>query len=72
MITCRRSLLWLVLSTTLVFSSIAVAQSAAGKPEVLIVDAGAPAHPFPHFWEHIFGSAPPNLPAWRPASVCSA
>ena len=61
MITCRRSLLWLVLSTTLVFSSIAVGQSAAGKPEVLIIDAGAPAHPFPHFWEHIFGSGRASL-----------
>ena len=30
-ITCRRNLFWLVLSTTLVFSSIAVGQSATGK-----------------------------------------
>jgi xylan 1,4-beta-xylosidase len=26
------------------------------QPEVLVVDAEAPAHPFPHFWEQIFGS----------------
>lgn len=28
----------------------------AQKPEVVVVDAAAPAHPFPHFWEHMFGS----------------
>jgi xylan 1,4-beta-xylosidase len=25
-------------------------------PEVIVVDAHAPAHPFPHFWEQTFGS----------------
>ena len=24
--------------------------------ETIVVDASAPAHPLPHFWEHIFGS----------------
>lgn len=24
--------------------------------ETVVVDAAAPAHPFPHFWEHMFGS----------------
>ena len=28
----------------------------AQTPETIIVDAGAPAQPFPHFWEHMFGS----------------
>jgi xylan 1,4-beta-xylosidase len=26
------------------------------KPDVIVVDAGAPSHPFPHFWEKMFGS----------------
>jgi xylan 1,4-beta-xylosidase len=26
------------------------------KPEVVVVDASAPGHPFPHFWEEMFGS----------------
>jgi xylan 1,4-beta-xylosidase len=26
------------------------------KPDVIVVDASAPAHPFPHFWEQMFGS----------------
>jgi xylan 1,4-beta-xylosidase len=28
----------------------------AQAPDVIIVDAAAPAHPFPHFWEQMFGS----------------
>jgi xylan 1,4-beta-xylosidase len=28
----------------------------AGLSETIMVDASAPAHPFPHFWEHMFGS----------------
>src|SRR6266436_10392491 len=39
----------------------AVAQSAAGKPEVLVIDAAAPARPFAHFWEHMFGSGRASL-----------
>src|SRR5579863_2961281 len=26
------------------------------RPDVIVVDANAPAHPFPHFWEKMFGS----------------
>jgi len=44
-IICHRSLLGQVLLATLAFSSAAVAQAAATKPEVLVVDAAAPAHP---------------------------
>ena len=29
--------------------------------DVLVIDASAPAHPFPHFWEHMFGSGRANL-----------
>src|SRR6266478_5856234 len=43
------------------FSHAAVAQTAAAQPEVLVVDAAAPAHPFPHFWEHMFGSGRASL-----------
>jgi len=39
----------------------ATAQSTGGKPEVVVVDATAPAHPFPHFWEHMFGSGRASL-----------
>ena len=33
----------------------------AGKTEIIVVDANAPAHPFPHFWEHMFGSGRASL-----------
>ena len=56
MIRCYRNLLGLILFGMLAFSPAAHAQSAANKPEVLVIDAAAPAHPFPHFWEHMFGS----------------
>src|ERR1700678_4429410 len=26
------------------------------NPDVIVVDASAPSHPFPHFWEKMFGS----------------
>jgi hypothetical protein len=51
-----RNPLWPILLTMLALSSVAMAQSTAGKPEVLVIDAAAPVHPFPHFWEHMFGS----------------
>ena len=35
---------------------ISSAQSAPANAVVLTVDATAPSHPFPHFWEHMFGS----------------
>jgi xylan 1,4-beta-xylosidase len=28
----------------------------AAQPKAILVDANAPAHPFPHFWEQMFGS----------------
>jgi xylan 1,4-beta-xylosidase len=39
--------------TALLFASFTFAQS---QPAVILVDANAPAHPFPHFWEQMFGS----------------
>jgi xylan 1,4-beta-xylosidase len=32
------------------------AQVGARNSEVIVIDAGAPVHPFPHFWEEMFGS----------------
>ena len=33
------------------------AQSQSGtQANILVVDATAPSHPFPHFWEQMFGS----------------
>ncbi len=61
MIRCSRNLIWLVLSATLAISPVAVAQSTASEPKVVIVDAAAPTHPFPHFWEHMFGSGRASL-----------
>ena len=35
-----------------IFAPVASAQA----PDVVVVDASAPSHAFPHFWEHMFGS----------------
>jgi xylan 1,4-beta-xylosidase len=32
------------------------AQQVHSSPEVIVIDPAAPAHPFPHFWEKMFGS----------------
>jgi xylan 1,4-beta-xylosidase len=37
------------------------AQAPAAATETVTVDLSAPAHPFPHFWEQIFGSGRANL-----------
>ena len=39
-----------------VFVPIAQGQSASESTETIVVDASAPTHPFPHFWEQMFGS----------------
>ena len=39
---------------SLLFVSSAMAQPAPGT--TIVIDAKAPAHPFPHYWEHMFGS----------------
>ena len=48
---CRAALAVIFLG---VFCSLAPAQARA--PEKVVIDASAPAHPFPHFWEQTFGS----------------
>jgi xylan 1,4-beta-xylosidase len=56
-----RSMLLPVLSAILVFAGGAGAQPPAKRSDILVIDASAPAHPFPHFWEHMFGSGRANL-----------
>jgi xylan 1,4-beta-xylosidase len=46
----------IVLLFFLSLAPVASAQTAAASSQVLVIDAAAPSHPFPHFWEHIFGS----------------
>jgi xylan 1,4-beta-xylosidase len=57
---CRKILLLIVLLTILVLSTLglqnATAQDAAQNTSVVLIDTSAPAHPFPHFWEKMFGS----------------
>ncbi|MGA9801586.1 MAG: glycosyl hydrolase family 39 [Terriglobales bacterium] len=50
----------MVLCALLLYPSWAGAQTSA-KPEILVIDGSAPAHPFPHFWEHMFGSGRASL-----------
>ena len=38
--------------------------SAAQTGRIITVDASAPAHPFPHFWEQMFGSGRAVLALW--------
>ena len=40
----------------LIILTLAAAPLAAQAPETITVDASAPTQPFPHFWEHMFGS----------------
>ena len=49
--TLRKQLLVLAILASLVPAAIAETQ-----PTVILVDATAPAHAFPHFWEEMFGS----------------
>src|SRR4029077_7068154 len=62
-IRCYRILLFPILFVSFMFVGppASQAQAAAGNPDVLVIDATAPAHPFPHFWEHIFGSGRASL-----------
>jgi xylan 1,4-beta-xylosidase len=50
-----------ILSLILLLPTCAAAQTSANQPEILVIDASAPAHPFPHFWEHMFGSGRASL-----------
>src|SRR5271154_3697244 len=41
---------------TFVQGVLTVNAQVGGKADLIVVDAGAPSHPFPHFWEKMFGS----------------
>jgi xylan 1,4-beta-xylosidase len=53
--TNRQGFLALLLCTV---SAMVVNRPAIAQPttETVVIDASAPTHPFPHFWEHMFGS----------------
>ena len=51
-----RSLKYCCFLTLLFTLSFAPVRSHAQAPATIQVDAAAPAHPFPHFWEQVFGS----------------
>jgi xylan 1,4-beta-xylosidase len=45
-----------LLFLTLTFRASATGQTTAHASPVLVIDSAASSHPFPHFWEHMFGS----------------
>jgi xylan 1,4-beta-xylosidase len=45
-----------ILGIVLGMTLIAAASRAQTPPEKIVIDAHAPGHPFPHFWEQTFGS----------------
>jgi xylan 1,4-beta-xylosidase len=51
----------LVVLTLILLFSVAIGSAQTDKAEVIVVDANAPAHPFPHFWEQMFGSGRASL-----------
>ena len=61
MLRCNRRALLFVLWAMQAFAHALGAQTPAIKQDILVIDAFAPTHPFPHFWEHIFGSGRANL-----------
>jgi xylan 1,4-beta-xylosidase len=61
MLKLDRRLALYILAAVLAFAKAAQAQSPANRTETVVIDAAAPDHPFPHFWEHIFGSGRANL-----------
>src|SRR5579885_2917835 len=45
-----------ILSSMLLLLVAPLVVAAPPAPETVVIDAAAPAHPFPHFWEQMFGS----------------
>ena len=45
-----------VVVSTFVAARPAAHAQAASHSDVIVIDGGAPSHPFPHFWEKMFGS----------------
>ncbi len=53
----RKTRILFALSLTLALLNLpAYSQTSSTNPEVIVVDAQAPSHAFPHFWEQMFGS----------------
>jgi xylan 1,4-beta-xylosidase len=48
----RRAVAWIALSSLLITAAPAIAQ----VDEIITIDSTAPARPFPHYWERVFGS----------------
>jgi xylan 1,4-beta-xylosidase len=48
--------LWIGFAAAIVLSAAPACAQSMNSPETLVVDANAPSHPFPHFWEKVFGS----------------
>ena len=44
------------LLVALTYGALAVNAQVNPKPDVIVIDAKAASHPFPHFWEKMFGS----------------
>ncbi len=53
---CRRHGLGLAVLLTCSWNMPRISAQLAPTPEVIVINANAPAHPFPHFWEQMFGS----------------
>ena len=49
------------LCSLLVFLLLAIISQASAQPNTIVINGAAPAHPLPHFWEHMFGSGRANL-----------
>jgi xylan 1,4-beta-xylosidase len=52
----RSHVLIAILLTFLPIGSPLYAQAAASQTELIVIDGNAASHPFPHFWEKMFGS----------------
>lgn len=52
----KKRFAYLILFCCALFPLRALGQSSGAAAEQVSIDASAPVHPFPHFWEHIFGS----------------
>ena len=44
------------IALALILAMFGTAKAANDSPAPIVIDAAAAAHPFPHFWEQIFGS----------------
>ena len=55
--TCQRLVLLITVSILVAWPQTVIwAESGSENSEVIVVDASGPTHPFPHFWEEMFGS----------------